>query len=324
MSSTPIAPPPLVLAPVYYGVDFAKAKFDFKSAQSSGTLANEPAGIRRFLAKLPTGVHLICESTGSCHRALVAAAHAAGVLVTVANPRQVRDFAKGLGRRAKTDPIDARSLLDFGVHVQPKADLPPTPILVRLRELVIAREQAVLERSTLRLHLPDQVEKLPRALTKARIALLQRQIKKLADAIAKTIASEAALAAKVTRLTEVTGVGQTTAAACAALCPELGTLSRTEAAALLGVAPYNEDSGSLHGPRHIAGGRQRLRNVIYMAALSATRFNHVLRPFYLHLRAAHKPSKVALTAVMRKLFLLLNHLLKHPDFQLAPKPLKTT
>lgn len=323
MSSPSLAPPLPLPAPLYCGVDFAKAKFDFKSAESSGTLANEPAGIRRFLAKLPVGVHLICESTGSCHRALVAAAHAAGVRVTVANPRQVRDFAKGLGRRAKTDPIDAQSLLDFGVHVQPKADLPPTPVLALLRELVVAREQAVLERSTLWLHLPDQVAKLPRALTKARIALLHRQIKKLEAAIATTVASEAALAARVARLTEVAGVGQTTAAACAALCPELGTLSRTQAAALLGVAPFNQDSGTLHGPRHIAGGRQRLRNVLYMAALSAARCNHILRPFYLHLRAAHKAAKLALTAVMRKLFLLLNHLLKHPDFQLAPKPLKT-
>jgi transposase len=324
MSFLSIAAPPPLLAPTYCGVDFAKAKFDFKSTQTSGTLANEPAGIRRFLAKLPAGVHLICESTGSCHRALVAAAHAAGVLVTVANPRQVRDFAKGLGRRAKTDPIDAQSLLDFGVQVRPKADLPPTPILVRLRELVVAREQAVLERSTLLLHLCDQVEKLPRTLTKARIALLDRQIKKLEAAAAQTIASETALAAKVSRLTAVLGVGPTTAAACAALCPELGTLSRTEAAALLGVAPFNEDSGTSKGQRHISGGRQRLRNVIYMAALSATRFNHVLRPFYLRLRAANKAPKVALTAVMRKLFMLLNHLLKHPHFQLASKPLKTT
>jgi transposase len=246
-----------------------------------------------------------------------------GVRVTVANPRQVRDFAKGLGRRAKTDPIDAQSLLDFGTLVKPQPDQPPTPTQLLLQEFVVARQQAVLERSTLLLQLPSQSAKLPRSLTQARMALLGRQIKKLEAAMAKTLALEEGLAAKASRLTQVDGVGLLTAATCLALCPELGTLSRTEAAALLGVAPWNDDSGDLNQPRHIAGGRIRLRNTLYMAALSATRSNHILRVFYLKLRAANKPAKVALTAVMRKLFILLNHLLKHPTFPLSTKPLKT-
>ena len=150
-----------------------------------------------------------------------------------------------------------------------------------------------------------------------RLKLLSAQIAQLEAAIAETLAGEETLAAQAARLVEVRGVGALTAATVLALCPELGTLSRNEAAALLGVAPFNHDSGQLKGQRHIAGGRFRLRCALYMAALSAARANSILRAFYLRLRAAGKPAKLALTAVMRKLFILLNHLLKKPTFQLA-------
>lgn len=303
--------------PIYCGVDFAKEKFDYHGAELHGSLPNNPAGHRRFLAMLPKGAHLVCESTGHCHRALVAAAHADGVAVTVANPRQVRDFAAGLGRRAKTDPIDAESLYDFGRLAQPKADTAPSAAQTALRELVVARQQAVLERSTVTLQAAGHQSALVRKLIKARLKLLSAQIAQLEAAIAKTLAAEETLAAQAARLVEVRGVGALTAATVLALCPELGALSRNEAAALLGVAPFNHDSGQLKGQRHIAGGRFRLRCALYMAALSAARANSILRAFYLRLRAAGKPAKLALTAVMRKLFILLNHLLKKPTFQLA-------
>ena len=316
-TTTPYPTADSAVATTYIGIDFSKNKFDFHGLQISGSFPNDPSHHRRLLAKLPQGAHLVCESTGAYHRPLVAATHAAGFKVTVANPRQVRDFAKGLGRRAKTDSIDAKTLFDFGVKVEPKPDLPPTPAQVELNELIVARQQAVLERSTLKVQLPSQSAKLPRSLTKARIDLLTTQIKKLEAAIKKAVASEAKFAADSARLMKVQGVGLITAATCLALCPELGSLSRNEASALLGVAPYNDDSGNVSGQRHIAGGRIRLRNVLYMAALSAIRSNPILRAFYTKLRAASKPAKLALTAVMRKLFILLNHLLKNPDFQLA-------
>ena len=303
--------------PIHLGVDFAKEKFDYHGATLRGTLANTPAGHRRFLAMLPAGAHLVCESTGACHRALVAAAHAVGVAVTVANPRQVRAFAEGLGRRAKTDPIDAQSLYDFGRLTQPKADVAPSAAQTALQELVVARQQAVHERSTVRLQAAGHQMALVKALTRARLKLLSAQIAKLEAAIAKTLAAEEALAAQAARMAQVQGVGSLTAATALALCPELGTLSRGEAAALLGVAPFNHDSGQLKGQRHIAGGRFRLRCALYMAALSAARANPIFRAFCQRLRTAGKPPKVALTAVMRKLFILLNHLLKNPSFQLA-------
>src|SRR5262245_41928475 len=128
--------------PIYLGLDLSKEKFDYHGADLTGTQPNTAAGHRRLLASLPPGTHLIIESTGCYHRALVAAAHAAGVALTVANPRQVRDFTKGLGRRAKTDPIDAQSLYDFGRLSQPKADAVPSATQGALQELVVARQQA--------------------------------------------------------------------------------------------------------------------------------------------------------------------------------------
>jgi transposase len=304
-------------SPIYFGVDFAKENFVYYGASCSGTLPNTPAGHRRFLALLPAGAHLVCESTGSCHRALVAAAHAAGRALTVANPRQVRAFAEGLGRRAKTDPLDAQSLHDFGRLTAPPADTVPTVAQVTLQELVVARQQIVLARSTLKLQAVGHQLALVKALAHAQLKLLSAQIAKLEAAIAKTLAAEPPLAAQADRLAQVPGVGPLTAATALALCPELGTLTRGQAAALLGVAPFNHDSGHLKGSRHIAGGRYRLRCALYMAALSAARANPLLRTFYKRLRAAGKPAKLALTAVMRKLFILLNHLLKNPSFQLA-------
>ena len=256
------------------------------------------------------------QSTGHYHRALVAAAHAAGVAgvaLTVANPQQVRGFARGLGRRAKTDPMDAQTLADFGRVTLPKADLAPSAAQTALQELVGARQQAVLERSTVKVQAAGHQLALVKALTRARLKVLSAQIAKLEAASAKTLAAEEHLAAQAARLVAVRGVGALTAATALTLCPELGTLTRREAAALLGVAPFDRDSGQFKGQRHLAGGRFRLRCALSMAALSAARANSVLRTFYQRLRAAGKPAKLALTAVMRKLFLLL----KYPTFQLA-------
>lgn len=303
--------------PIYLGIDFSKEKFDFHGPENRGTVPNTPEGHRRFLAKLAPGSHLVCEPTGSYHRALVTAAHAAGIALTVADPRQVRHFAKGLGRRAKTDAIDALTLHDFGCMVKPKADPAPSPTQVALQELVVARQQAVLERSSLLVQAPHDRLPLVISLRRARIALLTRQIAKLEAALQATLAQEAPLAARAARLAQVQGVGPLTAATALALCPELGSLSRGQAAALLGAAPYNKDSGSREDQRHIAGGRYRLRCAIYMAALSAARSNPILRALYKRLRARGKAAKLALTAVMRKLFELLNHLLKNPSFVLA-------
>ena len=308
-------------SPIYFGVDFAKDKFDHHSAAGSGSLPNTPTGQRRFLATLPPGAHVVCESTGSCHRALVAAAHAAGVAVTVANPHQVRCFARGLGRRAKTDPSDAESLYDFGRLTTPKADLAPSVAQTTLRELVVARQQLVLARSALQIQFAGHELPMVKALFRAQRKLLSTQILKLEATIAKTLAAESILATQAARLRAVQGIGAVTAATALALCPELGTLSRGQAAALLGVAPYNDDSGPLDRPA--------TSTTLHYSASAAPLYgppsapqNPILRAHYQHLRDAassNPPNSLAITAIKRqdRSLLLNGHLVKYPSFQLA-------
>lgn len=297
----------------YFGVDVCKASLVFSGGDESGQVANNALGQRRLLASLPAGAHLIIEASGGYEREFVAKAHAAGVALSVVNPRQVRDFARGVGRLAKSDPIDAGMLARFGAEVTPPADAVPTAAQLALQELVSARQQLVEERTVLLQQQPQHRIALVRRLDRARLKLLQTQIAQLEAAINCALQEEAALEQKVTRLQHADGVGFITAATCVALCPELGSLSKRQIAALVGVAPYDDDSGPRKGWRHIAGGRPRLRCALYMAALSAIRINPTLRRFYQQLRQRNKPPKVALIAVVRKLAILLNQSLKNPS-----------
>ena len=302
---------------IYFGVDVAKASLDFHGPNAQGQVSNDPAGQRRLLARLPKQAHLVCEASGGYERGLVVMAHKAGVAISVVNPRQVRDFARGRGRLAKTDSIDAATLAQFGQQVAPEADPVPSPTQVALVELVTTRQQLVQLRTIVLQQEVGRTLKLTRSLAQTRLKLLDRQIKKLQTAISAALKQEKALAQKAELLTQVDGIGTLTAATCVALCPELGSLTKREVAALVGVAPFNDDSGPRKGQRHIAGGRARLRSTLYMASLTAIRMNPILRRFYQQLRLRNKPAKVALTAVIRKLAILLNHLLKNPSFQLA-------
>jgi transposase len=301
----------------YFGVDVCKATLVFYGPSLEGTLPNDALGQRRLLAGLPKKAHLIIEASGGYERELVAKAHAAGVALSVVNPRQVRDFARGVGRRAKSDPIDAQMLARFGAEVMPAADVVPTAAQLALQELVTVRQQLVEQRTVLLQQSAQHGGKLVRSLGRAHLKLLERHIAKLQSAISATLQQEAALYQKTQRLQLINGVGLVTAATCVALCPELGSLSKGQVAALIGVAPYDDDSGPRKGWRHIAGGRARLRCALYMAALTAIRTNKILRRFYQQLRHRNKPPKVALTAVIRKLAILLNHLLKNPLFEPA-------
>jgi len=232
----------------------------------------------------------------------------------VVNPRQVRNFARGVGRLAKSDPIDAEMLARFGAEVNPPLDVVPTAWEVALQELISARQQLVEERTVLLQQQAQHLNRIVRRLDRARHKLLQRQIAQLELAIGSILEEQSVLKQKVERLQKVKGVGFITAVSCIALCPELGSLSRRQTAALVGVAPYDDDSGARKGWRHIAGGRPKLRRALYMAAISAIRSNPILRRFYQQLRQRNKPPKVALVAVIRKLAILLNHLLQNPSF----------
>jgi transposase len=312
----------MIAVVVYVGADVAKDQIELAGAGLAlpASVPNTPAGTRALARKLAGGaaaVHVVCEATGRYHRALVDALHTAGLKVSVVNPRCVRDFARAQNRLAKTDRIDAATLADYGRHFQPAPTPALSPQLVALRELVSRRTQLVEERARELNRAKDGAHPRVRASLRRLRHVLDVEIAALDHAIAELIAATPALAAKAAALRQVKGVGAVTAATLLAELLELGTLHKNEAAALAGLAPFNRDSGAFRGTRSIHGGRRAVRNALYMAALSATRCNHVLGPVYQRLRARGKAHKVALVAVMRKLLLHLNALLKN----LAPSPL---
>jgi transposase len=300
-------------------VDVAKPELAVQFPDRLWSTPNTAKGHATLIERLRTlgPVHVICEATGGYERALVCALHQAGLALSVINPRQVRDFARACGRLAKTDAIDARVLADYGARLNPKADTPPEDGQADFAELVKARQDLVAmitEEVSRREHL-----RLPSLLklSAARTRQLETQLAKLDALIDAHVAAHAPLAAKAERLQGVCGVGRVSAFTVLALLPELGRITDNQASALAGVAPLNHDSGQYRGQRHIAGGRAAVRRVLYMAALTACRRNPILTAFYKRLRNNGKPAKVALTAVMRKLIILLNRLLKNPHFILA-------
>jgi transposase len=307
------------ITPVYAGLDIAKASLQLHLQGKSFDLANSASGYSQLLKRLAAipGVHVICEATGGYERAVAAALHAAAVPVSVLNPARVRQFARASGQLAKTDPIDAAMLTAFGQAFTPEPTPPRTVTEIKMSALVARRAQL------LELHVAERqrantcVEPALRKLFTAWLTQMEKQIAKVEALIEQLLAEHTPLASRVQRLDEITGVGRITAVTVLATIPELGQLNRRQAAALAGLCPYNRDSGQWAGKRCISGGRAEVRRALYMAALSASRSNHLLNPFYDRLIAAGKPGKVALTAVMRKLIVLMNHLLKNPNFALA-------
>jgi transposase len=300
---------------VYLGADIAKESIELgcPGLTVPPSIPNTPAGfgsLLKSLARAAAPVQVVCEATGPYHKAFVAALHQAGIAVSVVNPRLPRDFARARNRLAKTDAIDAGMLADYGRTMKPAATPEPDARMTRLDDLVTRRAQLVEDRAGERNRL--QQTTCPETLASVRLHLrhLDGQIKKLMARIAELVESTPALRAKVQLLVAVQGVGALTASALLASLPELGTLSKNEVTALAGLAPFNRDSGAFRGTRSIRGGRSAVRTTLYMAALSAARSNPILKAFYRRLKAAGKPHKVALVAVMRKLLVYLNALLK--------------
>jgi transposase len=255
---------------------------------------------------------IVVEATGGYERAVAAALAAAELPVAVVNPRQVRAFAQALGHTAKTDSIDATVLATFGAKVEPDARGVEDPATQALAALVARRRQLLemigMERGRLE-HAPATGH-LTRELRR-HIRWLEQRVADIDDEIGTSIQSHPTWRLRDELLRSVPGIGPTTARTLIGELPELGDLDRRAIAALAGVAPMNCDSGELRGQRHIQGGRGAVRTTIYMAALTATRHNPVLRTFYQRLRERGKPAKVALVAVMRKLLTIVNAMLKH-------------
>lgn len=305
---------------VYLGVDVSKDSLDVHFLDQFHHLPNSAAGIARLLkliAKHPGTVQIICEATGGYERALCSALHAKKIRLTVANPRLPRDFARSRNRLAKTDRIDAKILADYGASATPEPTPAPSPALERLAQMVAQRDMLVAERAAFKVRLQQASDKLLRKQIERLISTFGQEIDKLEDLMREFVKTDAEIARKTQRLQQAQGVGWSTALTLCACMPELGTLNRGEAAALAGLAPFNRDSGQWRGQRHISGGRGNVRRMLYLCSLTASRTNPTLTAIYKRLRAAGKPAKVALTAVARKLLLLLNAALKNDQLSLA-------
>jgi len=298
------------------GIDVSKAHLDIavhptgESWVSETTPAAIDALVGRLQALAPTIV--VVEATGGYERALTAQCVTAAVPISVVNPRQVRAFAQALGRTAKTDAIDARVLAEFGARVEPPVRPLPDADTAALAALVVRRRQLVemmgMERR--RLEQAPPTGKITRDL-RHHIRWLERRVEDVDEEIGTMIQASPVWRVQDDLLRSVPGIGPTTARTLLAELPELGRLDRRTIAALVGVAPFNCDTGQHRGQRHIWGGRASVRAVLYMAAVSAARYNPVLRAFYRRLREAGKPAKVALVATMRKLLTIVNTMIKH-------------
>jgi len=304
---------------LYIGLDVAKLTLQVDLAGKPHSLANDAKGHARLLKLLRPHpkVQVICEATGGYEQPAVHSLQAAGLAVTVLEASRARAFAKAQGQRAKTDPIDAALLSAYGRACQP-LPTPPLPVHQRqLAEVVQRRRQLVELLTQERNHTEHYQDVFRQRQARQLIKLLQQQIDQCEQTITTLLAEDPLQKQKAQRLQAIPGVGPVVASTMLAEMPELGTLNRQTAAALAGVAPYNSDSGNVKAPRHIAGGRAAIRCALYMAALSAVRHDRILKEFYQRLLKTGKRPLVALTACMRKLIILMNHLLKNPHFQLA-------
>lgn len=303
---------------IYVGVDVSKASLDIcvGVAGTASTLSNDGAGhdaLCKQLGALAVGL-VVLEATGGYEFACAAALQAKGIAVAVINPRQARDFAKAMGCLAKTDRIDAQGLAHLAQVLAARPDaakfvkLLPNAEQQKLAAMVSRRRQLIQMRVMESNHM-DSAHSSARKSIRAVIKALGTQLRHVDADLALHLKNHHADLSKL--LDDVKGVGAATVATLVAELPELGKLNRHQISALVGVAPYNHDSGKLKGKRCISGGRASVRTALYMATLVATLHNPAIRAFYERLLSAAKLKKVALVACMRKLLTILNAMIKH-------------
>jgi transposase len=297
----------------FVGIDVCKARLDVALGESGKcfSVPHSEEAIADLVKKLKTPFPqlIVIEASGGLERSLVADLAGAGLPVVVVNPRQVRNFAKAKGKLAKTDVIDARVLAAFGAAIKPELRPLREPERQRIADQVTRRRQIVSMISQEKNRL-SRVTGPVRADIQDHIGYLQKRLKQANDDIKKMLKETPIYQENVEIMLSVPGVGPVTTAGCVALCPELGILNRRQISALVGAAPFNRDSGSRRGERMVWGGRKALRNLLYMATVSAIRCNPRIREFYLRLTAAGKKPKVAITACMRKLITILNAMMR--------------
>lgn len=297
----------------WVGIDVAKTHLDVSTWPTSERLrvGRDDAG----LAELTGWLHgrapclIVLEATGGLETPVVTALVAVGQPVAVINPRQARDFAKALGRLAKTDALDAEVLARFGQAIRPEPR-PWKDAEAQALTALIQRRRQVVEMLTAEKNRLASAHPRIKPDIEATIAWLEQRLKHHDDDLQQRLRASPVWREADDLLRGVPGIGPVTAATLLAALPELGTLDRRQISALAGVCPFNRDSGQSRGRRMIFGGRAGVRAVLYMATVTASRCNPVIKAFYQRLRAAGKPAKVALTACMRKLLTILNAILK--------------
>lgn len=300
---------------VFVGIDVSKERLDghILPAGESFSLPNDSDGCQKLVRRLaPLGVKLVVvEATGRYQRRVAAELLSAGIPVAVVNPRQARDFAKSLGKLAKTDALDGQILARFASVGHLRVCEKQSEMAGILDDRITRRRQVIAMLNAEGNRLAGVIDKLTLGMIKKSIRLLEQQREDLDREIAKLIESDDDWRGKRDLLQSVPGVGVTTANGLVVELPELGKLSRQQIAALAGVAPMNYDSGAMRGQRHIRGGRPAVRCTLYMAAFNAMRYNPVIAAFSQRLLDAGKPFKVVVTAAMRKLLLILNSIIKN-------------
>ncbi|MBT3601754.1 MAG: IS110 family transposase [Candidatus Latescibacteria bacterium] len=297
----------------FIGIDVSKSRLDVCSTHSEAAwdFENSDLGHRSLIRKLKRlhPVLIVLEASGGYEALVANALYQAKLPVVVVNARRVRYFAKAKGVLAKTDRIDAKVLADFAQAVRPEIRPFPDEEVQKLATLTMRRRQLVSMITSEENRLAS-ASILIQAQIKEHVAWLKQQLKQLDKDLTQTITKSPLFEDHNNLLQSVPGVGKTTSATLLAQLPELGNLSHKKIAALVGVAPFNDDSGTHKGKRRIWGGRSSVRSALYMATLAATRFNPVIQAFFKRLRQAGKPAKVALTACMRKLLIILNAILR--------------
>ena len=297
----------MTIPPVCLGIDVSKAVLDvFDPRCGLSRVANDVEAIETFVARLDPSVFVVFEATGRYDARLRRALEARGLRFARVNPEQARAFARATGRRAKTDAVDARMLADLGRRLAPSPAETEDPVRVELALLDRRRAQLVAMRATERVRLADCDDDTLHTDLAAHIAFLDAAIDAVADRIAATVRADERLARLARRLESVPGVGPVVAARLLATLPELGRRSPKTIASLAGLAPHADDSGGRRGKRVITGGRRRIREALYMAAVAASRGKTRLGAFYRALLDAGKPPKLALLALARKLVVILN------------------
>jgi transposase len=300
----------------YVGIDVSKFTLDvyILPYQKHLQFKNDAKGIEKLILKMKlfSPCLVVIEATGGYERAVAQSLSKEGFSVSVTNPRQIRDFAKALGKLAKTDRIDAETIALFAEKMQPRASVVYAENQQALSERN-ARRRQLIEMITMEKNRLDKASKEIKPSIERLIKALEKELEKMNEALERLIQTDENSARKNRLLKTIKGVGRAVAAGILADLPELGQLNGKQISALVGLAPFNRDSGTWRGKRTIYGGRASIRCILFMATLTAIRFNPRIKRFYQRLCDAGKQKKVAIVACMHKLLIIMNAMMKHHE-----------